>query len=41
LAKYRFAPNDGALMDQLIEWAPDEAVRKKILKENSEQLFGF
>ncbi len=34
-------PNDGALMDQLVAWAPDEAVRKKILVDNAEQLYGF
>ncbi|MCZ6770485.1 MAG: amidohydrolase family protein [Proteobacteria bacterium] len=34
-------PNDGALLDQLADWAPDEAVRKKILVENSEELYGF
>ena len=34
-------PNDGALMDQLADWAPDAAVRKKILVNNAEQLFGF
>ncbi len=34
-------PNDGALLDQLADWAPDEAVRKKILVENSEKLYGF
>jgi 2-pyrone-4,6-dicarboxylate lactonase len=39
--KGNIMPNDGALMDHLIDWAPDRAVRKKILKENAEQLFGF
>jgi len=34
-------PNDGALLDQLADWAPDESVRKKILVENSEKLYGF
>ncbi len=34
-------PNDGALMDQLADWAPDEAVRKKILVDNAETLYGF
>ena len=34
-------PNDGALLDQLPDWAPDEAVRRKILVENSERLYGF
>ena len=34
-------PNDGALMDQLADWAPDAAVRKKILVDNAEKLFEF
>jgi len=34
-------PNDGALLDQLIDWAPDEALRKKILVDNPEVLYGF
>jgi 2-pyrone-4,6-dicarboxylate lactonase len=34
-------PNDGALMDQLADWAPDVAQRKKILVTNSENLYGF
>jgi len=34
-------PNDGALTDQLIDWAPEEAVRKKILVDNAERLYGF
>jgi 2-pyrone-4,6-dicarboxylate lactonase len=34
-------PNDGALMDHLADWAPDAAVRKKILVDNAEALYGF
>ncbi len=34
-------PNDGALLDHLADWAPDEAVRKKILVDNPEALYGF
>jgi predicted TIM-barrel fold metal-dependent hydrolase len=34
-------PNDGALMDQLADWAPDEAIRKKILVDNPQTLYGF
>jgi 2-pyrone-4,6-dicarboxylate lactonase len=34
-------PNDGALMDQLADWAPDEALRRKILVDNPTALYGF
>lgn len=34
-------PNDGALMDHLADWAPDEASRQKILVENPRALYGF
>jgi 2-pyrone-4,6-dicarboxylate lactonase len=34
-------PNDGALMDQLMDWAPDEALRKKILVDNAQNLYRF
>ncbi len=34
-------PNDGALLNQLIDWAPIEARRHKILVTNSEKLYGF
>jgi predicted TIM-barrel fold metal-dependent hydrolase len=34
-------PNDGVLMNQLADWAPDPTVRKKILVDNPEALFGF
>jgi len=34
-------PNDGALFDQLKDWAPDEAIRKKILVDNPQALYGF
>lgn len=34
-------PNDGALFDQLADWAPDEALRHKILVTNPEALYGF
>lgn len=34
-------PNDGALMDHLSDWAPDDSVRKKILVSNPETLYGF
>jgi predicted TIM-barrel fold metal-dependent hydrolase len=34
-------PNDGDLVDQIAEWVPDEAVRKRILADNAERLYGF
>lgn len=34
-------PNDGALMEQLLSWAPDENLRKKILVDNPHSLYGF
>ena len=34
-------PQDGALLDKLADWAPDEATRRKILVANPERLYGF
>jgi predicted TIM-barrel fold metal-dependent hydrolase len=34
-------PNDGDLMDLLAAFAPDEAVRKRILVDNPAALYGF
>jgi D-galactarolactone isomerase len=34
-------PNDAVLFDLLTEWAPDEALRKKILVDNPAVLYGF
>jgi 2-pyrone-4,6-dicarboxylate lactonase len=34
-------PSDGALLDKLADWAPDEATRRKILVVNPERLYGF
>jgi D-galactarolactone isomerase len=34
-------PNDAALLDLLLDWAPDEAVRRKILADNAAELYGF
>jgi D-galactarolactone isomerase len=34
-------PDDGALMDLLLEWAPDQAVIEKILARNPAELYGF
>lgn len=34
-------PDDAALFDLLLEWAPDEATRNRILVANPEALYGF
>jgi predicted TIM-barrel fold metal-dependent hydrolase len=34
-------PNDGDLIDMLLDYAPDEALRKKILVDNPKALFDF
>lgn len=34
-------PSDASLLDLLLEWAPDEATRKKILVDNPARLYGF
>lgn len=35
------APDDVELIELLLDWAPDEATRKKILADNPAQLYGF
>jgi D-galactarolactone isomerase len=34
-------PDDADLLDLLLDWAPDETTRKKILVDNPAQLYGF
>jgi D-galactarolactone isomerase len=34
-------PNDAILFDLLAEWAPDEALRKRVLVDNPAALYGF
>jgi predicted TIM-barrel fold metal-dependent hydrolase len=36
-----FQIDDGRLLNQLAEWAPDAAIRKKILVDNPARLYGF
>jgi predicted TIM-barrel fold metal-dependent hydrolase len=36
-----YMPDDGDLMDLLLDWAPDEATRRKILVDNPAVLYGF
>lgn len=37
----RAMPNDGDLVDLLKEWVPSEKIRRQILCENPQKLFGF
>ena len=37
----REMPNDGDLLDLLADWAPDAAVRNRILTQNAKALYGF
>jgi D-galactarolactone isomerase len=34
-------PDDAVLLDMLLDWAPDEATRQKILVDNPARLYGF
>jgi D-galactarolactone isomerase len=35
------APDDADLLDLLLDWAPDDATRRKILADNPAKLYGF
>ena len=37
----RTPPDDADLLDLLLDWAPDETVRSKILVDNPAELYGF
>lgn len=37
----RAMPNDGDLVDLLVEWVPEDATRRRILVDNPASLFGF
>jgi len=37
----RTMPNDGDLVDQIAVWVPDAEVRRRILVDNAERLYGF
>ncbi|MXP66071.1 GntR family transcriptional regulator [Roseomonas sp. M0104] len=41
VANWGAMPNVGDLLDLLADWAPDEAVRHRILVENPARLYGF
>src|SRR5439155_24428744 len=34
-------PDDAAVLDMLLDWVPDEAVRRKVLVDNPAGLYGF
>lgn len=34
-------PDDGELLDLLLDWAPDDKIRRRILVENPARLYGF
>jgi predicted TIM-barrel fold metal-dependent hydrolase len=34
-------PNDVALLDQMLDWVPDEKTRNMIFGENPAEIFGF
>ncbi len=36
-----FMPNDGDLADLLLDWIPDEALRRRVLADNPAQLYDF
>jgi D-galactarolactone isomerase len=37
----RPTPDDGKMLDLLLDWAPDAAERHRILVDNPEELYGF
>jgi 2-pyrone-4,6-dicarboxylate lactonase len=37
----RRMPNDAELLDLMLDWAPDERVRNRILSDNPRELYGF
>ncbi|WP_426954616.1 amidohydrolase family protein [Muricoccus radiodurans] len=41
MAPERGMPNDGDLLDLMLEWVPDEAARNRILSRNAWELYGF
>jgi predicted TIM-barrel fold metal-dependent hydrolase len=34
-------PDDADLLDLLLDWAPDDATRRRILADNPAELFGY
>lgn len=37
----KYMPDDGELLDLLADWAPDPALRRKVLTDNPARLYGF
>ena len=37
----RVRPNDGELLDLMLDWVPEEATRNRILADNARALYGF
>jgi predicted TIM-barrel fold metal-dependent hydrolase len=37
----RAMPNDGDLLDLMLEWVPDEGTRNRVLARNAWELYGF
>jgi D-galactarolactone isomerase len=35
------SPSNAAMLDLLLDWAPDEATRRRILVDNPTRLYGF
>ena len=38
---YKIMPNDGYLLDQLVDWGFDAELREQILVANPQALYGF
>lgn len=34
-------PNNGDLLDLILDWIPQEDVRNRILRDNAHELYGF
>lgn len=41
LARRETVPDDAALLDLMLDWAPVESTRNRILADNPAQLYGF
>lgn len=41
LARRETVPDDAALLDLMLDWAPDESTRTRILAQNPAELYGW